>query len=285
MQADQGLQRTLLRAALREEPPADLSARTLSALGLGAAITASTTAASGAAAAVGSKAAAGLGVTGAVKWVGIGVFAGAVALGAVQATQHMAQSHTQARVPAAQVSQRASEAVAGAGQTTPAETPGAPATSLTIQAQNPAPAAPGANGAAAPTFEQDYPAPPPLPADSQVSASMTALSSQPPAPVEAASARANGSLALAAEVALLDKARAALAGGRADEAISILDSHSWQFPAGALGPEAFVVRLQAMTRAGQGAAARQMARELLQRDPGNAQRARILAVVGEQAAP
>ena len=55
---------------------------------------------------------------------------------------------------------------------------------------------------------------------------------------------------LAREIELVQGARAALARGDASEALRMLDVHDHEFPSGTLGPEARVLRIEALVRAG-----------------------------------
>jgi len=68
-----------------------------------------------------------------------------------------------------------------------------------------------------------------------------------------------GSFALGAEVALLDQARSALASGDGALAIRVLDDYQKSFRSGHLLPEATYIRVQALLKTGNQAAAREMA--------------------------
>ncbi|MBX3211274.1 MAG: hypothetical protein KF850_04515 [Labilithrix sp.] len=74
-----------------------------------------------------------------------------------------------------------------------------------------------------------------------------------PAVAAGASARAPDEAApggLAREVALVEEARVALARGDAAAALRALDAHAREFPSGTLSPEARVLRIEALVRAG-----------------------------------
>ncbi len=122
------------------------------------------------------------------------------------------------------------------------------------------------------------PAPPP-------GAGASALAPAPTAPRRAAvpappSASAVApSTRLAEEVAALDRARSALSGGDARGALRALDDYAARFPQGALGPEASVLRIEALARAGDRARAAALARSFLLGHPGGplAERARRYA--------
>jgi hypothetical protein len=84
---------------------------------------------------------------------------------------------------------------------------------------------------------------------------------------------------LALELSSLDRARAALASGDATRALAEVDRHERAFPAGSLGPEAQLLRIDARLGRGETASARTLARRLLARDPSGpyAQRLRTIA--------
>jgi outer membrane protein assembly factor BamD (BamD/ComL family) len=68
-------------------------------------------------------------------------------------------------------------------------------------------------------------------------------------------------------VALLDRARAALASGNPTGALEILDSYQQIFGKGNLRPEATYLRIQALNQSGQHAAARDLATRFLAEHP------------------
>ncbi len=84
---------------------------------------------------------------------------------------------------------------------------------------------------------------------------------------------------LARELRSLDVAREALARGDATTALRELDRHERQFHGGALKNEAALLRAEALLASGNAAAARAIARDLLERDPSgpHARRLRTLA--------
>jgi hypothetical protein len=85
---------------------------------------------------------------------------------------------------------------------------------------------------------------------------------------------------LAAEVAALDRARVALAAGDAARAVRELDQYQKDFPRGILGQEALVLRIEALVRSGNAAAARALADRFLRASPGSPHAARIRTLVG-----
>jgi hypothetical protein len=101
----------------------------------------------------------------------------------------------------------------------------------------------------------------------------------PATPVPAPSAlapAANDSLSL--EVALLDRARSALAAGDATRSLSVLDEYQRGTPSGILAPEAQVLRIQVLERLGQTRAASALARDFVARHPGSRHAAALRAL-------
>jgi hypothetical protein len=72
---------------------------------------------------------------------------------------------------------------------------------------------------------------------------------------------------LARELRALEAARSALAGGDVTAAFAALDRYDRTFRGGALRTEAAILRVEALLARGDIAAARDLARELLERDP------------------
>ncbi|HSJ99633.1 MAG TPA: hypothetical protein VK932_00275, partial [Kofleriaceae bacterium] len=99
----------------------------------------------------------------------------------------------------------------------------------------------------------------------------------PPAPVDARR--------LAAEVAVLDRARAALQRGDTAAATAALDAHAREFADGALVAEAEVVRIETLARAGQTDAARRRAHAFLARSPQSPLRKRLRSLLDRIAPP
>lgn len=96
----------------------------------------------------------------------------------------------------------------------------------------------------------------------------------PPAPPPQIDARR-----LAAEVAVLDRARAALRRGDTAAALTALEAHRRAFADGALVAEADAVRIEALVQAGQRAAAAEHARMFLARYPGSPLARRVRSLV------
>jgi hypothetical protein len=90
---------------------------------------------------------------------------------------------------------------------------------------------------------------------------------------------------LAREVELLDQARQALGRGDGTLALGTLDRFAREFPRGRLSAEAFVVRLQALMRAGRAAEARTLAEQHLRARPSSPHAQRIREITGLGATP
>lgn len=88
---------------------------------------------------------------------------------------------------------------------------------------------------------------------------------------------------LAREVALVEAARSALARGDAGAALRSLDAHDREMPSGALMPEARVLRIEALVKAGgegNTARANALGDAFLAASPGGAQARRVKTVLG-----
>lgn len=83
------------------------------------------------------------------------------------------------------------------------------------------------------------------------------------------------------EVELLDDARASLRRGAANDALGALDRYAREFPRGRLSTEAFVLRIDALTRAGRSAEAKSLAEGFLRANPGSPHAARIQKSIGK----
>lgn len=252
-----GLSSELLRAARDEEPGSAGMERTLTALGVSGALVSASAAAH--AAASGAKWGSGaLGTGGAVaakttsavmlvKWIGVGVVGGMGLAGVAAVATSPAAPAASARAasPVKPVT-RAADA--------PRAVEAAPAVAAT--AEMPSEMAPQ----------------PALPAPSR--APSTARESQTS---DAAAAGAP----LAAEVALIDEARGALAVGRFDAALSLISRYEREFPEARLLPEALFLRLEACERSGRTLEARRAAEQLLRGFPKSPHATRARKLLGE----
>jgi hypothetical protein len=80
------------------------------------------------------------------------------------------------------------------------------------------------------------------------------------------------------EVTVLDRARKALRAGEPERALGDLDEYARQFPDGVLGPEAEVLRMEAMAHSDP-ATASALARAFLQKNPGTPLAKRVRALL------
>ncbi|MET0795140.1 MAG: outer membrane protein assembly factor BamD, partial [Polyangiaceae bacterium] len=87
--------------------------------------------------------------------------------------------------------------------------------------------------------------------------------------------------ALAAELSALDAARSSLSAGDPKAALSALDAYSRTFPRGRLGLEAEVLRIDALAKSGQTAAARSRAEAFIKRHPDSVLASRVRGYVGQ----
>jgi hypothetical protein len=147
------------------------------------------------------------------------------------------------------------------------------------------PARPPAMGPGAPA-PLIVPAPEPVPAPAATAAPQAlapaAVVAPPRAPAIAATSDARrvhtGASALRGEIALIDGARAALAGGSPARAIQILAQHDARYPRGVLVPEAQALRIEALMASGQRRRARSLARAFLAAHPSSPLAERIARV-------
>lgn len=93
--------------------------------------------------------------------------------------------------------------------------------------------------------------------------------------------RLAASEALQQELAQLDAVRARLTSGRAEQALSLLDSYERGSPRGALRLEAEVLRIDALSRSGRVEQARARARAFLTRHPSSVLAARVRRLAGD----
>jgi outer membrane protein assembly factor BamD (BamD/ComL family) len=80
---------------------------------------------------------------------------------------------------------------------------------------------------------------------------------------------------LAQEVAALDSARTALKAGDAGQALTLLEAHARDFPLGRLGPEATLLRIEALLGSGDRVRAEQLARGFLATNPSSSHAAKV----------
>jgi hypothetical protein len=81
------------------------------------------------------------------------------------------------------------------------------------------------------------------------------------------------------EITMLDEARRALSLGEPARALSILDAYLTRFPHGTMAPEATLVRIEALVKAGDRPAAERAAEALGTSDPDNPYRSRVRSLL------
>ena len=84
---------------------------------------------------------------------------------------------------------------------------------------------------------------------------------------------------LLAEVASIDRARSTLAGGRAAEALAKVEAYFAEFPSGALGQEAALLRIEALVKLGRRAEAEPLGRAFLDAHPTSAHGSRVRELI------
>jgi hypothetical protein len=92
-------------------------------------------------------------------------------------------------------------------------------------------------------------------------------------------ARPTLSAALAAEISAIDAARSALAASDGTRALSLLDAYGREHPRGRLQLEAEVLRIDALSKSGKTAQAKDHARLFLQRHPNSVLASRVRATL------
>jgi hypothetical protein len=246
-------ERELLLAGRRYAPPRALRRRTLVGLGLGGALTTSSTAA----------ALQSLKVLFTAKgWISIAAWA-CVTVGA-GATARVIVTHA---------------------RSTNVDPPAVVASVSAL------PAAPPANSAPPDTAAPDTVSPPDTAApDSEPPPPPSTLPSAKPlglrAPREAVSAAPSAAPpadSLAEEVALVEEARRAVRARDAGRALAAIDAHARRFPRGKLGLEVTVLRIEALLAQGNRAAARSVGERFLAAHPNHVLSDRVRALLGIEA--
>jgi hypothetical protein len=250
-----GLEQSLLRSAREDRPSPGARRRTLAALGLGAGVlgagATATAAASTATPAV--KAAASLGL---LKWIGVGIAGGVLVVGAAEVVHSVSP-------PRSTITQAAAFDHARSTIT--------------------APRSPATNVGSIPVDTSKELGSKAIEAPSVVAAPTANASSVAPlaeAPRARSLSPSPASSALADEIAALDGAREALASGDASRALRALDARDRAFPRGALGPEATVLRIEALALRGDRAAATRLAEAFLAASPRSPHASAIRTLLG-----
>ena len=134
-----------------------------------------------------------------------------------------------------------------------------------------------------PKAEQPPPADPgPDPPQKDVATRGAPAAADRPGPSNAPPPVASSKSTLSAEVAALDRARKALAGGNSGGAMTELDRYRRDFPKGLLGAEATVLRVRALLAQGQRAQAESLGRRVIARNPKGFYAKQIRALIGEE---
>jgi TolA-binding protein len=145
-------------------------------------------------------------------------------------------------------------------------------------AKAPAPSAPSAVVVAPPPSYVEPPATAPVAENAATAAPSVSASSAPRLGVEP---RVAAPADLQAELAALDAASKAVAGGDAPRALALLDAYGRDFPRGSLGMEATVLRAEALDRAGRHAEAVERARAFVKRYPKSPLADRMRRIAGD----
>ena len=246
----------LLQAARRARPPARAKERVYLAASSVLGVSGSTAGAAAAGAAAGEGAVAGVAKTGALlgaKWIGI---VGLTSMGAVVGTATVVATH---RLPPH----------VALAPTVSAPLPAVEATWPEVSTLQ------GSVATAAVPSSPEIPATAPT---AVRTASPTPTAGVVAAP--SAAAGAPGTSALPAELAFLDDARRTLRSGDPARALSILDRYAERFPAGAMAPEATMLRIEALVKAGDRPAALRFAHAFLQGDPSSPYGLRVRSLLG-----
>ncbi len=232
----------LFSAGRDEWPSEDAVARTLSAIGAGAAIatvTGGAVAAAGASAGTAAKTSvAVVSFASITKWLGIGALGGVVVAGVAH-----------------EVTPRVMTPVA------PVAIPAQPAVEVQSETKKP---------------ESPKLAPAPTPASEPEPAK---VSEKPLALAHEHKEQEQHGVPLAAEVALVDRARAALASGSAQRALDELRTYETAFPEPRLLPEVLFLRMEAHLAAGNAARARETAEQSVRLFPRSPHAARAREVI------
>jgi hypothetical protein len=107
-------------------------------------------------------------------------------------------------------------------------------------------------------------------------ASTTHVEAPPPEP---------GHPSLAAEIASLGAVQRLLAKGDASSALAALEAHDRAFPSPSLGPEALLVRLEALVLLGRKDEARRYGTRFLEANPNSAHTQRVRSLIGSKSFP
>jgi hypothetical protein len=266
------LELLLLRSADGDEPRPHALPKVAAALGIGAATLGLATGAALAEPTLLGSAAAAKPITllSVLKWLGVGMTAGALVGGGA----HVAfrPSHVGALARPAVTAPAVAPAAPGelrrvAPALIPPPPPAAEEEREILEETTPAPASKGAPAPAPVTA-------PAAPAALSPLGSTASFAAEPPGPTpEEAST-------LSEEVRSLDAARRELATGHARAALTTIDAYRARFPQGSLRTEATVLRVEALLGSGDRAGAEREANAIVRAAPGSRHAARVLDLLG-----
>jgi hypothetical protein len=264
------LELLLLRSAEDDEPGAGALPRVAAALGIGAAaLGVATTVVMAEQAALGGAAMAKpITLVSVLKWLGVGMTAGALVGGGAHVASRPSHVGALAHpVPAAPTIAAATPAELR--DVAPVVVPPPPPVEPEIE-EIPEKPAPARGGAASPAAPSPVTAVPPV-AGASPHGSTASFESPPPA--TSADRQASS---LSEEVHSLDAARRELAAGHARSALTAIDAYRARFPQGSLRTEATVLRVEALLGSGDRAAAEREANAIVRAAPGSRHAARVL---------
>jgi hypothetical protein len=273
---EQGLLASAKEDALAPDRKAKLAAALGVGIGVGATVASVGAAKAATAAVASSKAKLTLSAL-AIKWLAGGVVVSAVVVAGATTTVRQVREARSTEVSLREQRSPAPTSTPIASQVLPVVAPAPPVEPAPEREITPAPATPERVVA-------------PSPSSSAISASprvdvapevAAPLAAPLPAP-EVASREAT--LVLAREQQMIVRARTALAAGDVAGANRALDEHDATFPNGAFAEESSVLRIDALARSGQRAAAQRAARAFLARSPASPYAARLRDLAGEGAA-
>jgi hypothetical protein len=151
-----------------------------------------------------------------------------------------------------------------------ASSPSAPSGATSGIASGEPQAQPSEESAATPKAPSDSPTPP-------ASVAVQAPKHDP----QVSDAHPASSASLSDQLAIIDTAREEVRSNRSGEALSTLDRYAKSYPRGAFGPEAMLVRIEALLALGQRPEAVRLAHQFLERAPSSPYARRVRSLIGE----
>jgi hypothetical protein len=268
-QPESELEGLLLRAGRVEPPPASREKAFIAA----SSALAATLAAGGGAASRWSAASPKASWIATVKWLAVVALAAAGAAGMVVVRD---RTHDSSRSPAP----KRESPIPAADFVEPSPNSGSPAE------RPPPPAEPAAAEPPAALATPTAPAAQSAPTHGRVRAAPAApaapalVATSRPAPLASSRASDAGGSNVAAELAMLDDVRRAIAKNELVRALSILDEYQARFPHGTLAAEATILRIATLVRTGDGAGAKRLADAFLATHPDTLYVSRVRSLLG-----